>query len=613
MNVAHLETGPVARETAGPQRGETTLVGQLGQRVDLVHELRELAATKEIAHHGRERLRIDQFLRRHGFHTLIEERHALLDQTLRARQTDAALVGEQFAHRAHTPAAQVIDVVHTTLGFLEAKQILRRTHQVFFGQNARIAVFQAQLLIDLVTTHAAQIVALRIEKQTLDERAGIGSGRRIAGTQTTVDVLQCLFFIFRGVLFEAFDDDAIVHRGVHHANLRDAKFGDLLDHRFGQRFKRARDNDSLFLVHRVFDQHFILDVVQIFRRPDGQFLDVVKQFENVSIAAVTQGAEESDHQNFSHYLLALQVNRKQIARVELRFIPGAAIGNNAEGMQRLAVRVLRRLKGDARRAVQLAHDHALGAVDDKRALGRHERQFAHEHSFLLRALFVLEVERDVEGRAVSDAFAQAFQPILFRLADFITVVIQFGFVVVTRDRKNLFEHRLEAEELSPGGRDFGLQKLDIRIDLDFDQVRRRDDFFDLSEVNSFCCSRWHFDLWLLAGTGPVGYFSLDTQRRRPWVRPGTAGRIPIAPVYAIRSRFVSRRCFRLTKRSGRKAPPPLIQQVTSLRLSRQPPRASSWQLRRRLCWRLRARALARLPPGPWLRPAQDPLSLRGPL
>ena len=282
-------------------------------------------------------------------------------------------------------------------------------------------------------------------------------------------------------------------------------------------------------------------------------------------------------------------------------------------MQRLAVRVLRRFKGDARRAVQLAHNHALGAIDDERALGRHERQFAHEHSFLLRAFFVLEMERDVEGRAVSDAFAQAFQPILFRLADFITVVIQFGLVVVTRDRKNLFEHCLEAEELSPGGRDFGLQKLDIRIDLDFDQVRRRDDFFDFSEVNSFCCSRWHFDLWLLAGTGPVGYFcsghTTPPSPGSPRNRRQNSNRTRFPDPFEIFFNAM----FRWTKRSGRKTSPPLMQQVTSLRLSRQPPRASSWQLRRRLCWRLRAGASVRLPPGPWLRPAQDPLSLRGPL
>src|SRR6185312_4286286 len=42
VHVAHLEAGALARETARAQRRETTLVRDLGQRVGLVHELREL-------------------------------------------------------------------------------------------------------------------------------------------------------------------------------------------------------------------------------------------------------------------------------------------------------------------------------------------------------------------------------------------------------------------------------------------------------------------------------------------------------------------------------------------------------------------------------------------
>ena len=57
--------------------------------------------------------------------------------------------------------------------------------------------------------------------------------------------------------------------------------------------------------------------------------------------------------------------------------------------------------------MQLADDDAFGAIDDKRALRRHERQFAHENFFFLRALFFLEQEGDMERRAVGQAFAQA--------------------------------------------------------------------------------------------------------------------------------------------------------------------------------------------------------------
>jgi hypothetical protein len=65
------------------------------------------------------RLRIDELLRRHLFDRLIEQRHALLHETFRTSQTDAALVGEQFAHRTDAPAAQVINVVQRTFALFE--------------------------------------------------------------------------------------------------------------------------------------------------------------------------------------------------------------------------------------------------------------------------------------------------------------------------------------------------------------------------------------------------------------------------------------------------------------------------------------------------------------
>ena len=113
MDVADFESGTIARETTRSQRRKPTLVRQLGQRIRLIHKLRELRAAKEISNHGAECLRIDQLLRRHAVDVDVKQRHALLHQPLGASQADAALVGQQFAHRADTPAAQVINVVQS--------------------------------------------------------------------------------------------------------------------------------------------------------------------------------------------------------------------------------------------------------------------------------------------------------------------------------------------------------------------------------------------------------------------------------------------------------------------------------------------------------------------
>jgi len=51
-----------------------------------------------------------------------------------------------------------------------------------------------------------------------------------------------------------------------------------------------------------------------------------------------------------------------------------------------------------------------------------------------------------------------------------------------------------------------------------------DDFFDFTEVNTFCCSRWHFDLWFMS-RHRLSCFS--AKRHNPAVhgrRPGTAGK-----------------------------------------------------------------------------------------
>src|SRR5436853_294154 len=53
------------------------------------------------------------------------------------------------------------------------------------------------------------------------------------------------------------------------------------------------------------------------------------------------------------------------------------------------------IEDDARRAVQLRDDDALGAVDDESAGVGHERQFAHVDLLLLHVL-----DRLVRGRAV---------------------------------------------------------------------------------------------------------------------------------------------------------------------------------------------------------------------
>jgi hypothetical protein len=136
MDVADFEAGAVTGEAPGSEGGQAAFVGQLGQRIDLVHELAQLGAAEEVADDGGERLGIDELLGRHRVHALVEERHALLDQTLGAGEADAALVGEQFADRTDAAAAQVIDVIQAAFALLEHEQVAGGGDQVLAGEYA---------------------------------------------------------------------------------------------------------------------------------------------------------------------------------------------------------------------------------------------------------------------------------------------------------------------------------------------------------------------------------------------------------------------------------------------------------------------------------------------
>ena len=122
---------------------------QLRERIRLIHELRELRAAEEIADDRAERFRIDQLLRRHAVDVDVEQRHALFHETLRAGETDAALIGEQFANGADAAAAEMIDVIERAFAAAQIDQILDRGDEILVGQNALAEIdVDSELLVE---------------------------------------------------------------------------------------------------------------------------------------------------------------------------------------------------------------------------------------------------------------------------------------------------------------------------------------------------------------------------------------------------------------------------------------------------------------------------------
>jgi hypothetical protein len=63
--------------------------------------------------------------------------------------------------------------------------------------------------------------------------------------------------------------------------------------------------------------------------------------------------------------------------------------------------------------------------------------------------------------------------------------IEDRFFVVALDRKNFLKNRLQSGHFPFRGRDVFLQKIDVRVELNLNQIRGLDAFLDGSEVDTF--------------------------------------------------------------------------------------------------------------------------------
>src|SRR5204863_8432516 len=100
-------------------------------------------------------------------------------------------------------------------------------------------------------------------------------------------------------------------------------------------------------------------------------------------------AERAQKHRRMELAAAIDADVQDVAGVELEIDPRAAIRDEAARVEQPAASVRLALvvvEEDARRAVQLAHDHALGAVDHERAVARHERDLAEVDLLLLDVL-----------------------------------------------------------------------------------------------------------------------------------------------------------------------------------------------------------------------------------
>ncbi len=199
------------------------------------------------------------------------------------------------------------------------------------------------------------------------------------------------------------------------------------------------------------------------------------------------------------------------------------------------------------RAVHLADDDPLGAVDDEGAVVGHQRHVAHIDGLLLdiadraRAGVFIDVPDDqaqnyLERSCIGHAPLDAFLDVVFRVFQLVIDELQPPAAGEIIDRKHRPEHLLQPGVGAAVGTHVHLQERLVAGALHIDQVGHRRHFGNAPKIaaNALmprdrpgnCVHRLSCSPWLLGGT------------RHPW-RP-----IPFCPVAAKRKRGRERPCSR---------------------------------------------------------------------
>ena len=167
MDVAHFEAGAFTGQTARPQSRYSPLVGNLRQRIVLIHELRKLARTKEFLDGSGHRLGIDDFLRHQVFG--VGKRQTLLDRALDTNQAQPELVFNHLTDRTDTTVAQMIDIIDRAVAVTDLDEFTKDIDDVLPGEHPTTGnLGTTQSTVEFHATHGRKIVTVGREEQVFE-------------------------------------------------------------------------------------------------------------------------------------------------------------------------------------------------------------------------------------------------------------------------------------------------------------------------------------------------------------------------------------------------------------------------------------------------------------
>ena len=182
-------------------------MSQAGERVRLIHELAQLRGAKELLQRCHNWADVDDRLRRDR--VLILGRQAFTDDALHAVKTNTESILNQLANGAQATVSEVLVFVEVIYQRLTRKRLrfsgevldlnlivlgdadqLRQQHELFDQSDdvfdRQCASFKVdagtETGVELVTTNASEVVALRVEEHLVEQRLCCLNAWRLART-----------------------------------------------------------------------------------------------------------------------------------------------------------------------------------------------------------------------------------------------------------------------------------------------------------------------------------------------------------------------------------------------------------------------------------------------
>src|SRR3989338_4428402 len=208
------------------------------------------------------------------------------------------------------------------------------------------------------------------------------------------------------------------------------------------------------------------------------------------IDRIPKRIEEHGSRNFA---TPIDAHVQDILGIKFKIEPRTPVGNDPRGVEEFPGGVglpLVVFKKDAGGTMKLGNNNPFRPVDDEGPRFRHERDLTEVDLLLLdvpdrlRPRLRIHVpdnqsHHDAHRRGVGHPALFAFVDVVLGLVQVVRDKLERGGVVEVPDRKNALEDTLKSDDGSLLRLDAGLKKVPIGLLLHLNEVRERDDLFDL--------------------------------------------------------------------------------------------------------------------------------------